>query len=79
MQRWLTSFPSFGFILAVQPRNVDAVVERFAKRGIAWGAIGHADGTGRVRISDGHAEVPLWDFAETALIGCGAAEHATVV
>lgn len=76
LPRWLVSFPSFGFVLAVNPRNVDAVVERFAAREIACAVVGRTDDSGRVRIADGRHEHPLWDFSESPLIGCGAPEHA---
>jgi uncharacterized protein len=72
LQRWLTSFPSFGFILSVNAAHVDRVIARFTTRGIACAAVGTADDSGQVRISDGSEEVPLWDFAERPLIGCGA-------
>lgn len=71
LHRWLTSFPSFGFVLAVAPAHVAAVSARFAARGIACAAVGVVEDTSRVRISDGAAEELLWDFDASRLIGCG--------
>lgn len=71
--RWLTSFPSFGFLLSVAPGDAAAVIARFAAADIACAAIGTADGSRRVRLADGMSEVPLWDFAAAPLIGCGPA------
>jgi AIR synthase-related protein len=75
MQRWLTSFPSFGFVLAVSAAHVDEVIARFTARGIACAAVGSTDDTRTVRIADGNTEEPLWDFAASPLIGCGVVEH----
>ena len=44
LERWLQTFPELRLLLAVPPRNVDAVLERFAARGIACGAVGACDG-----------------------------------
>jgi AIR synthase-related protein len=70
MLRWLTSFPSFGYLLAVNQSKVDAVTARFLARGIACAEIGVTDASGRVQLSDGTNQVPLWDFASAPLIGC---------
>ncbi len=70
--RWLTAFPSFGYILAVAPQHVSAVTQRFTDHGIACADIGRADDSGRVRLTDGREQVDLWDFNSTPLIGCGA-------
>jgi AIR synthase-related protein len=67
--RWLTSFPSYGFLLAVPPEKAQAVVARFTARDIACAAIGTADDTQRVRVSDGGAEEPLWDFSAQPFMG----------
>ena len=40
LDRWLQTFPSFGYILSVRPENVAAVIARFAERGIHAADIG---------------------------------------
>jgi AIR synthase-related protein len=72
LARWLSAFPSFGFLLSVAPDCCAAILDRFAARDIAAAEIGTCDGTGRVRLTDGKDEAPFWDFADTSLIGCGA-------
>jgi uncharacterized protein len=67
----LSTFPSFGFLLAVANANVGAVLARFSERGIDSAVIGRCDNSGIVRLSDGENEQPLWNFAEESLIGCG--------
>ena len=38
--RWLTSFPSYGYLLSVAPEHVAAVQARFISRGLACAPIG---------------------------------------
>ncbi|MCP1546262.1 sll0787 family AIR synthase-like protein [Methylorubrum extorquens] len=72
LARWLTAFPSFGYLLSVRPDRTPAVCERFAARGIASAPIGRLDASrvARVRGSAGE-EAVVWDFAASPLIGCG--------
>jgi AIR synthase-related protein len=70
-ERWLQTFPSYGYVLAVPPANVAAVIGRFARRGIAVAEIGTIAAGRRVAITDGHTTETVWDFAREPLIGCG--------
>lgn len=70
LERWLQTFPSYGFLLAVKPANVAAVLARFASRGIAAADVGEFCADNRVFISDGEAAETIWDFAREPLIGC---------
>ena len=70
LDRWLLSFPSFGFVFCVAPSDLDAVVSRFTARGIACASIGTADQSRVVRLVDAGQEAMVWDFHARALIGC---------
>jgi AIR synthase-related protein len=71
-QRWLNqTFPSYGFLLAVAPQDVEEVLARFAARGLAAAAVGVCDDSHQVRLADDSGAVPLWNFRSNALIGCG--------
>ena len=70
--RWLMSFPSFGFLLGVAPDRTEAVVARFAARGIAAARIGAVEPGHALRLREGADDVTVWDFARESLIGCGA-------
>ena len=72
LARWLTAFPSFGYLLSVRPDRTSAALARFAERGIASARIGRLDASrvARVRAATG-AEAVIWDFAASPLIGCG--------
>ena len=66
--RWLTSFPSFGFVLSVRPDRVDAVMARFAARDIACAAIGEVDNTRALVLRQAGELAPLWNLNEEAFI-----------
>jgi AIR synthase-related protein len=72
LERWLTAFPSFGFLLSVPPETTQPVLDRFATRGIAAAAIGTTDSSRIVRLRDRAEESVLWRFENHALIGCAA-------
>jgi len=74
LPRWLTAFPSFGFLLSVPPENTEAVTGLFTARGIAAAAIGVTSSSRIVRLRDGAAEAVLWDFRDEDLTGCAARE-----
>ncbi len=74
LDRWLLTFPSYGYLLAVRPANVSAVVARFHDRGITAAEIGEFSGDRRVGIADGAAIETIWDFTREPLMGCTTAE-----
>ena len=70
LERWLLTFPSFGYILAVPSGHVGAVIARFAARGIAAADVGAVTMGSVVEVRDGSARETVWDFARNPLIGC---------
>jgi len=70
LERWLQTFPSYGYLLAVTPSNLAAVLARFETRGIAVADIGKITADRRVVVADGAAAETIWDFAQEPLIGC---------
>ena len=77
LERWLQTFPSFGYLLAVPPRNVPTVLALFAARGIATAQIGTITEGDRVEITDGCVSEVVWDFSQGPLIGCRTMETIT--
>jgi len=73
--RWLSAFPSFGYVLSVCPDRTAQVLSRFHARGIAAARIGVVDGSRVVRVREAGGEAVVWDFAAGPLIGCGGAEQ----
>lgn len=74
LDRWLQTFPSFGFLLAVRPANVAAVLSRFQERDIAASDVGEVTADRRALLIDGPAAETIWDFVREPLIGCAAVE-----
>ena len=69
--RWLCeTFPSFGFLLAVAPADVEVVIKRFAARDIACAAIGRCDDSQRLRLRAGAAEREIRNFRTHPYIAC---------
>jgi AIR synthase-related protein len=71
LDRWLQTFPSFGYLLAVTPAHIPEVIARFSERGIAAADIGMVTADHVVRIGLGAESETIWDFTEQPLLGCG--------
>jgi selenophosphate synthetase-related protein len=74
LERWLQTFPSYGYLLAVPPANVPAVLACFGDRNIAAADIGTITADHRVAIADGRSSETIWDFTRDPLIGCAPSE-----
>ncbi|QAU50063.1 sll0787 family AIR synthase-like protein [Bradyrhizobium guangzhouense] len=70
LERWLLTFPSFGYLLSAKPDDVDEILSRFQRRGIAAAAIGDVSAGTSVDISAGSRRATVWDFSAQPLIGC---------
>ena len=72
MEKWLACFPSFGFLLAVAPANLPAVLGRFAERGIAAAACGVFDTSLAVTLTDATGDQQtFWNLRRDRFIGFG--------
>lgn len=69
--RWLTTFPSFGYLFAARPDKVDALIDTFQRQGIAADEVGHFIPEPRVQLSDGKNKEVFWDFGHEVLTGMG--------
>lgn len=67
LSRWLTAFPSYGFVLAVEPSQSDEVVGAFSLRGIAAAVVGSVDDGRRLTISSHGEQHVVWDLATEGL------------
>jgi AIR synthase-related protein len=74
LERWLQTFPSYGYLLAVAPANLPAVLARFTDRGIAAADIGQITADRRVLIADGATAETIWDFSREPLMACARTE-----
>ncbi|MEO1387952.1 MAG: sll0787 family AIR synthase-like protein [Cyanobacteria bacterium J06634_6] len=70
-KKWLTSFPSFGFLLSVPSDNVTKVQQIFHPHGLACEAIGEVTAGHKVCVQHQGEQSVLWDLAQP-LTGFGA-------
>ncbi|MBO9096607.1 MULTISPECIES: sll0787 family AIR synthase-like protein [unclassified Rhizobium] len=68
LERWLATFPSYGYLLSVAPENLETVLALFAARSIAADAIGTVTVGTTVTITDGSERIVIRDHAETPLM-----------
>ncbi len=71
LARWLTAFPSFGFLLSCTEQNTQAVIGAFAARGIACAAIGRCEQGSHVDLTEAGERQRIRELAAAPLIGCG--------
>jgi uncharacterized protein len=71
LERWLVTFPSFGFLLAARPEHAEAASWAFTRRGLACAPCGEFDRTRVLRLAAGGVEAPVWDLGRTPLTGLG--------
>ena len=69
--RWLNTFPSFGFVLSVEPSAVREVCARFEATGVACAPVGEVTAEPRLELAYGEERAVYWDMAEP-LTGFGA-------
>ncbi|KIQ04194.1 hypothetical protein RU07_06055 [Agrobacterium tumefaciens] len=60
--RWLRTFPSFGFLLSVDPAHAERVCATFAARDICAEVIGQATASEHVNFKRGDSIAPFWDY-----------------
>ena len=68
LDRWLQTFPSFGYILTTT--DAPAVIARFTERGIHAADIGLVTSERTVRVTLSAASETIWDFSRQTLLGC---------
>lgn len=70
MERWLSSFPSYGYLLTARPEHAAAVLARFQARGITAAVIGQCNTTQRLDVTWAGKAETFWDLAQMPLMGC---------
>jgi AIR synthase-related protein len=69
--RWLTAFPSFGFLLSVEPARAAEVQARFEDAGVACAIVGEVDPGRRLDLGYEGDRATYWDLARQPLTGFG--------
>ncbi len=76
LDRWLTTFPSFGYLVSVPRDNVAAVLQKFSARGIVAAAIGAVTAGSEVAINADGVRAVIRDHARTPLLQLARREEA---
>ena len=69
LARWMTAFPSFGFLLTATPGTAPEVLARFLARDIAAAIIGSVEPGSAVSLTDGTARHRVWDHGAQPYLG----------
>jgi uncharacterized protein len=71
VERWMQTFPSYGFVFSVAPACVDLVKQLFASRELLCHEVGQVIEGSMVWLNQESERELLWDFSRTSLLGCG--------
>lgn len=69
LDRWLTCFPSYGFLLSVRPNRVAPVQACFHRHDLVCEPIGTVEATRQLRLTSQQAAIVFWDFTQRSLTG----------
>ena len=69
--RWLTAFPSYGYVLSVDTSSVQQVCARFDAVGVTCTAVGTVNDSHQLRLRASAEEALYLDLGEQALTGFG--------
>ena len=67
--RWLSAFPSFGYLLSVAKEDAPGVCEAFRARQIACAPVATLDATRSLRLATEAGPEELWDLGQAPLTG----------
>jgi uncharacterized protein len=76
LPRWMTAFPSFGFLLTAKPDYASTVIARFHKRDIGAEIIGAVTAGSVLALLDGAQLYTVWDHARAPYLGLAPKEPA---
>lgn len=72
IQKWLSAFPSYGYLLAADQASASNICRRFSGRGIAAAIVGSVDADLRCKLTDASGDRHVfWDLGREPFIGFG--------
>ncbi len=69
IEEWLLFFPSYGFLLSVNPKNVAAVQKHFHDRDLACQVVGEVNSSCQLSLNSEADEVVFWDLSQKQFTG----------
>jgi selenophosphate synthetase-related protein len=81
LERWLISFPSYGFLLSVRPENAPFVLSHFRQRDLVCEAMGRVESGHKLRLRSHNETIDFWDLSQLSLTGFSSVQpgHAPVL
>ncbi|CUH78685.1 Thiamine-monophosphate kinase [Tritonibacter multivorans] len=74
IERWLRTFPSFGFLVSARPDHAPAICAEFAKFGIAAAACGDVRDGSTVDLQARDGRAAFWDYQRSPYLNLSAKE-----
>lgn len=71
LERWMQTFPSFGFVFSVAPAQVNQMKQIFNARDLLCSEVGQVTEGSKVWLKHQDETELLWDFSASSLLGCG--------
>ncbi len=68
-EKWLCSFPSFGYLLTTPKNKVDDLLRVFSQRSISASQIGHITEEKKLIVKHTNSEEIFWDIEKTSFTG----------
>jgi hypothetical protein len=69
LERWLMSFPSYGFLLSVRPDNASAVQSYFHQQSLVCQVVGEVQLTQQLVLSYAEESLLFWDLSQNSFTG----------
>jgi len=69
LQKWLLTFPSYGFVISSRPEKTQYIKDRFRDSGLVCEIIGRVTDGSSVFFTKGREKEIFWDFGVEPLIG----------
>ncbi|MBE9009796.1 sll0787 family AIR synthase-like protein [Pseudanabaenaceae cyanobacterium LEGE 13415] len=69
LDRWLVSFPSYGFLLSVHPDNAEIVQAQFRQQDLVCENIGTIEAGSKLEVRSKGTSIEFWDLSEQKLTG----------
>jgi uncharacterized protein len=67
LDRWITCFPCYAFLLCVPPQRAAETTAAFAERGLAAAPVGMLDATGQLRLGSGGRVATAFDLSRESV------------
>ncbi len=69
LERWLISFPSYGFLLSVHPDNASVIQSYFQQQSLVCQVVGEVEPTQQLVLRSGQESIVFWDLSQQKLTG----------